>query len=286
MGKLRALLLEPRDHLGRRQLRNPLAAAGSCVVVLFAVLAVAAPVLASHDPAAIDPAHRLQGPSSTAWLGTDALGRDLFSRIVFGARWSLGAAILTTLLVFALGLVVGLAAGYLGGIVDAVLLRIVDALLAFPSLLLALAIVGTLGPGVFNAVLSLAAAGWATYARVVRGLVLTIRERPFVEAARAVGGTDLHIVLRHVLPNVLAPVAVLATLELGEVLLALSALSFLGFGAQPPAPEWGAMLNDARAYFFIAPRLLIAPGLAITLAAIGLNLLGDGLRDVLDPRLG
>ena len=181
---------------------------------------------------------------------------------------------------------VGIAAGYLGGVCDAVLMRITDALLAFPGLLLALAIVGTLGPGVFNAVLALAASGWATYARLVRGLVLTLRERPFVEAARAVGGTDAHIVLRHVLPNILAPVAVLATLELGEVLLALSALSFLGLGAQPPAPEWGAMLNDGRTYFFIAPRLLLAPGAAITLAVIGFNLLGDGLRDVLDPRAG
>ena len=255
-------------------------------MILFALLALAAPLLAPHDPSAIDPVHRLQGPSPRALLGTDALGRDLFSRMVFGARWSLGAAVLTTGLVLALGVMVGVAAGYLGGLVDAVLMRIVDALLAFPGLLLALAIVGTLGPGVFNAVLALTASGWATYARLVRGLVLTLRERPFIEAARAVGGTDAHIVLRHVLPNILAPVAVLATLELGEVLLALSALSFLGLGAQPPAPEWGAMLNDARTYFFIAPRLLLAPGTAITLAVVGLNLLGDGLRDVLDPRVG
>jgi peptide/nickel transport system permease protein len=285
MGELNPPLLEPRDHLARRLLRDPLALTGSCIMVLFALLAVAAPYIASHDPTAVDPVHRLLGPSAGAPLGTDALGRDLFSRIVFGARWSLGAAFVTTGFVFAVGVIVGLAAGYLGGVVDAVLMRIVDALLSFPSLLLALAIVGILGPGVSNAVLALTAAGWATYARIVRGLVLTIRERPFIDAARAVGGTDGHIMLRHVLPNVLAPVAVLATLELGEVLLALSALSFLGLGAQPPAPEWGAMLNDARSYFFIAPRLMLVPGAAITLAVVGLNLLGDGLRDVLDPRL-
>ena len=286
MGELTAALLEPRDHLARRLLRDPAVLGGAGIVILFALLALAAPLLAPHDPSAIDPVHRLQGPSPRALLGTDALGRDLFSRMVFGARWSLGAAVLTTGLVLALGVMVGVAAGYLGGLVDAVLMRIVVALLAFPGLLLALAIVGTLGPGVFNAVLALTASGWATYARLVRGLVLTLRERPFIEAARAVGGTDAHIVLRHVLPNILAPVAVLATLELGEVLLALSALSFLGLGAQPPAPEWGAMLNDARTYFFIAPRLLLAPGTAITLAVVGLNLLGDGLRDVLDPRVG
>lgn len=286
MGELNAVLLEPRDHFARRVLHNPLALGGSCLVLLFALLAIAAPYLASHDPSTIDPVHRLQGPSPGALFGTDALGRDLFSRIIFGARWSLGASFLTTALVLTLGVAVGLAAGYLGGLVDAVLMRVVDALLAFPSLLLALAIVGTLGPGASNAVLALTAAGWATYARIVRGLVMTVRARPFIEAARAAGGTDGHIVLRHVLPNVLAPVAVLATLELGEVLLALSALSFLGLGAQPPAPEWGAMLNDARAYFFIAPRLMIVPGLAITLAVVGLNLLGDGLRDILDPRLG
>ncbi len=285
MGELTAAVLAPRDHLARRLSRDPVVLGGACIVALFVLLALGAPLLAPHDPSAIDPVHRLQGPSLQALLGTDALGRDLFSRVIFGARWSLGASALTTGLVLLLGIAVGVAAGYRGGPVDAVLMRIVDAFLAFPSLLLALAIVGTLGPGVFNAVLALTVSGWATYARLVRGLVLTLRERPFIEAARAVGGTEAHIVLRHVLPNILAPVAVLATLELGEVLLALSALSFLGLGAQPPASEWGAMLNDARSYFFIAPRLLFAPGAAITLAVVGLNLLGDGLRDAFDPRL-
>lgn len=278
------LIVTP-ENLGQRLLRQPLTLGGASVVALFAVLAVAAPFIAPRDPSAIDPVHRLQGPSAGALLGTDALGRDLFSRILCGARWSLGAALLTTVLVLTLGVVVGLAAGYLGGFVEAVLMRIVDALLAFPSLLLALAIVGTLGPGATHAVLALAAVGWATYARIVRGLVLTLRERPFIEAARAIGGTDAHIIWRHVLPNVLAPVAVLATLELAEILLALSAMSFLGLGAQPPAPEWGAMISDARGYFFVAPRLMVAPGIAITLAVAALNLLGDGLRDLLDPRL-
>ena len=286
MGKLNAALLEPHDPLVRRLLRDPLALGGICVVVLLMLVALGAPFLAPHDPSAIDPVRRLQGPSPDALLGTDALGRDLLSRLVFGARWSLGAALVTSALVLTTGVIVGVVAGYLGGFIDAVLMRIVDAVLAFPTLLLALAIVGTLGPGVRNAVLALAAAGWATYARVVRGLVLTIRERPFIESAHALGGTGAHVVFRHVLPNVLAPVAVLATLELGEILLALSALSFLGLGAQPPTPEWGAMLNDARAYFFVAPLLMLAPGIAITLAVVGLNLLGDGLRDVLDPRLG
>ena len=275
----------PVRGVARQLFRHPVAIAGLLLLALLAVIATAAPLMAPHDPAAIDPAHRLEGPSLHALLGTDALGRDLFSRMIFGARWSLGAASLTTATVLLLGMTVGVVAGYAGGSVDAILMRIVDGLLAFPSLLLALAIVGTLGPGLSNAVLALAAVGWGTYARVVRSLVVTVRERPFIEAARAIGATDRAILFRHVIPNVIAPVAVLATVEMGEIILALSALSFLGLGAQPPTPEWGAMLNDTRAYVLTAPRLMIVPGVAITLAVAALNLFGDGLRDVLDPRL-
>jgi peptide/nickel transport system permease protein len=275
----------PVRGVARQLFRHPVAIAGLLLLALLAVIATAAPLMAPHDPAAIDPAHRLEGPSLHALLGTDALGRDLFSRMIFGARWSLGAASLTTATVLLLGMTVGVVAGYAGGSVDAILMRIVDGLLAFPSLLLALAIVGTLGPGLSNAMLALAAVGWGTYARVVRSLVVTVRERPFIEAARAIGATDRAILFRHVIPNVIAPVAVLATVEMGEIILALSALSFLGLGAQPPTPEWGAMLNDTRAYVLTAPRLMIVPGVAITLAVAALNLFGDGLRDVLDPRL-
>lgn len=283
MGGLTLPLVTAPPGLARRVLRHRLGRAGLAIVLLVALLALVAPLVA-HDPTAIETARRLEAPSFAALLGTDALGRDLFSRIVFGARWSLGAAAVTTALVLAIGVLVGLTAGYLGGMADALLMRIVDGLSAFPSLLLALAIIGTLGPGLFNAVLALTAVGWASYARVVRALVLSLRERPFVDAARATGASESHVLFRHVLPNVLPPVVVLATVEMGEIILALSALSFLGLGAQPPAPEWGAMLSDARGYLFTAPRLMIAPGLAITIAVVGLNLLGDGLRDLLDPR--
>jgi peptide/nickel transport system permease protein len=285
MGELSMSLPDVPPGVARRLLRHRLALSGVAILALFTLVAVAAPVIATRDPIAIDPSRMLEGPSLAAFLGTDALGRDLFTRLAYGARWSLGAASAVTAIVLLIGVVVGLAAGYLGGIVDAVLMRIVDGLLAFPSPLLALAIIGVLGPGIVNAVLALTIVGWASYARVARGLVLTLRERPFVEAARATGATDLRILFRHILPNAIPSIVVLATVEMGEVILALSGLSFLGLGAQPPTPEWGAMLNDTRAYLFTAPRLMIVPGVAITLAVVGLNLVGDGPRDLLDPRL-
>jgi ABC-type dipeptide/oligopeptide/nickel transport system permease subunit len=268
----------------RRLLRQPLALAGMVVVGLFALAAVGAPVLAPHEPNAVDVIARLESPSQDHLLGTDALGRDLFSRLLFGARWSLGAAFVVTVLVTAIGVAVGAVSGYLGGRVDAVAMRVVDALLAFPSILLALAIVGVVGPGLRGVLGGLVLVGWAGYARVVRGVVLGVREHEYVQAARAVGGSDTHILRRHVLPNVVSPVVVLASLEMGQLILALAGLSFLGLGAQPPAPEWGTMLNDGRVFLLTAPQLMIYPGVAISLVVLGLNLLGDGLRDVLDPR--
>ena len=269
----------------RRLARQPLALAGLLIVGTFVVAAVAAPVVSPHEPDAVDIVARLAPPSRDHLLGTDALGRDLFSRIVFGARWSLGAAFVVTALVSAIGVAVGAASGYLGGRVDAVAMRVVDALLAFPAILLALAIVGVLGPGLRPVLAGLVMVGWAGYARVVRGIVLAVRENEYVTAARAVGGTDAHVLRRHVLPNVVSPVVVLASLEMGQLILALAGLSFLGLGAQPPAPEWGTMLNDGRVFLLTAPQLMIYPGVAISLVVLGLNLLGDGLRDVLDPRL-
>ena len=269
----------------RRLARQPLALLGLLVVGAFALAAVAAPVLARHEPETVDVVARLASPSRDHWLGTDTLGRDLFSRIVFGARWSLGAAFVVTVAVSAIGVAVGAASGYLGGRVDAVAMRVVDALLAFPAILLALAIVGVVGPGLRGVLTGLVLVGWAGYARVVRGIVLSVRENEYVMAARAVGGSDVHILRRHVLPNVVSPVVVLASLEMGQLILALAGLSFLGLGAQPPAPEWGTMLNDGRVFLLTAPQLMIYPGVAISLVVLGLNLLGDGLRDLLDPRL-
>lgn len=269
----------------RRLLRDRLALTGFLIVGVLAVVAITAPWLAPHDPTAVQPALRLAGSSFEHPLGTDALGRDLLSRLLAGARWSLGTAALATVSVVVIGVIVGLVAGYYGGVIDAIAMRIVDALLAFPTLLLTLAIVGTIGPGLRGVFLGLVAVAWADYARVVRGSVLAVREREYVEAARAAGATDRRLLVRHVLPGVLSPVMVLATLEMGQLVLALSGLSFLGLGAQPPTPEWGAMLNDGRTYFLTTPGLMLYPGIAISLAVLGLNLLGDGLRDVLDPRM-
>jgi len=218
-------------------------------------------------------------------LGTDQLGRDLLARLLYGARYTLGTGLAAMALILFVGTSVGLVAGLLSGRVDVVLMRIVDVLLAFPSLILALAIVGMLGPSLTNVLIGIAAVGWASYARVVRGLVLSLREREFVEAAHALGASRLWVARRHILPHVLPTVVVLASLDLGNLLLAISALSFLGVGAQAPTPEWGRMLNDARPFLWQAPHLMLFPGLAIFLVVLACNFLGDGLRDLLDPRM-
>ncbi|HXG69572.1 MAG TPA: ABC transporter permease subunit [Gemmatimonadaceae bacterium] len=267
-----------------RWLHDRLTLTGLMIVSSFLVLAIAAPVIAPYNPAGIDPAHRLEGISSAHIFGTDNLGRDLFSRMAYGARWSLGAAALATAAIVCIGVVVGTAAGYKGGRTGDVLMRTVDVVLAFPSLLLALAIAGTLGPGIGSVMVGLVSVGWAAYARVVRGMVLELRERDFVAAARALGASDRYIVTRHIIPNVLPAITVLATVEMGELILALAGFGFLGVGIQPPTPEWGAMINDARPFVLDAPALVVVPGIAIGLLVGGFNLLGDGLRDALDPR--
>ena len=257
--------------------------AGLGIVAVLGTVACLAPWLAPHDPILVDAASGFAGPSAVHWLGTDNLGRDVLSRLVYGARWSLGIVVVATLVVITVGVTVGIAAGYVGGLVDDVLMRIVDTLLSVPSLLLGLAIVGTLGPGIGTLTIGLASIWWVSHARVVRGLVLGLRERAFVDAARALGATDRCIIVRHILPAILPAVTVLASLEMGELVLAISGFSFLGLGVQPPTPEWGGMLNDGRAFFFTAPQLMLYPGLAISVAVLGFNMLGDGLRDALDP---
>ena len=269
----------------RRMVTDPLSAAGLAIVTLFVLAAILAPLLSPHDPNAINATQRLMGPSGEHWLGTDELGRDTFSRLVYGARWSLGTAAVASFVVMVIGVTVGALAGYYGGWLDAVSMRVVDVLFAFPSLILILAIVGTLGPGLRNLMIALIATSWVTYARVVRGLVLSLRERGFVRASLALGARDRRLVFRHILPNVVPPVVVLASLQIGGLILALAALGFFGLGVQPPTPEWGSMINQSRLYLQVSPILMIWPGLAISLTVIGFNLLGDGLRDVLDPRL-
>ncbi len=258
---------------------------GLVIVAAMALIAIAAPVLAPDDPTRIDAVRRLAPPSTDALLGTDNLGRDILSRLIWGARLSLGTAALAAVLILTIGIGLGMVAGYYGGFLDDLLMRIVDVLLAFPALILALAIAGVLGPSITSVMVGIVAVAWADYARVMRGQVLAARERQYVEAARATGVRDLRILARHLLPNVLPPILVLASLEMGGLILAISGLSFLGLGAQPPTPEWGAMLNDGRAFIGAAPQLMIYPGLAISIVVVGFNLLGDGLRDAFDPHL-
>lgn len=274
-----------RTHPLRQFVSDRLAATGLAIVAVLTLAAIFAPLLAPHDPTVIDPLNNLQGSSRDHLLGTDELGRDVFSRLLMGARWSLGIAALATVCVMLVGTMIGLVAGYLGGWIDAIVMRIVDALLALPSLVLYLAIIGTLGPGIRNVFIALVSISWASYARVMRGLVLSVRERAFVKASRSLGAGNGRLMLRHILPNVISPIIVLATLQLGGTILALAALGFFGLGAQPPTPEWGTMINQGRLFLQTNPGLMVYPGIAISLAVLGFNLMGDGLRDVLDPQL-
>lgn len=279
-----SLPVSPRP-LMYRLVRDPTALLGLTILGALAVAAVLAPWLTPHSPAAQDVLNRYADASADHPLGTDHLGRDVWSRLLFGARTSLGTSVLLGTAVLLIGVAVGTVAGFAGGLVDGAVMRVVDVLLAFPHFLLVLVIVGALGPGLVNLAIAFTIAGWVGYARVVRGLVLSVRERPFVDSARALGLRRRRIITHHVLPAVIGPVIVLWTLRTGQLLLALAAFSFLGLGVQPPAPEWGAMLNDARDSLARAPRLMMYPGVAITLAALGFNLLGDGIRDALDPTL-
>lgn len=274
-----------RHNVLRRLMRDRSALAGLIVAALLVTFALAAPLVAPHDPAAQHTSKRLASPSRTYPLGTDTLGRCLLSRLLYGARVSLTAAGAASLLALIIGVALGAISGYIGGWVDVALMRVVDLILAFPLLVLALAITGFVGVGMMGVLLGIVSVWWASYARIVRGLVLSIRERSFVEAARSAGAGHARIIIRHVLPNVVSPVIVLATLEIGGLILAISGLNFLGLGVQPPTPEWGAMLNDGRPFLRSAPQLMIYPGLMMSLAVLGFNLLGDGLRDALDPRL-
>jgi peptide/nickel transport system permease protein len=271
--------------------RSPLAGLGALIVGLVIVAALAAPWLATTDPIDQDLAAALKPPfwapdgSREHPLGTDHLGRDVYSRLIYGAQISLTISVLAALLGAAVGVAAGLVAGYRGGRVGAVIMRIVDLNLAFPLILLALAVVALLGANLRNLVIVMAITTWMIYARVVRGLSLTLREQEFVQAVRALGAHDARIIARHILPNVLPAVLVIWTLEVARVILMESALSFLGLGVPPPTPTWGRMLAEGRDYLTMAGWISIFPGLAIMLTVLGINFLGDGLRDLLDPRL-
>lgn len=276
------------SDVARHLLRNPPALAGAAAALAVVLAALLAPWLAPHPAdalGAVHPERKLQPPGPGHWLGTDELGRDLLSRILFGARLSLLAAALAVGLALLLGVPLGLLAGYAGGRADLWLTRLTDVVLGFPPLLLAVALAAAFGPSLVNAMVATALAWWPWYARIVRAEAAALRVRPFVEGARAAGASDLRILLRHVLPNALPPVIVQASLDVGSVILTAAALGFLGLGAQPPQPEWGLMVSTGRTYLLTHPWVAVAPGLAIFVTALAFNLLGDGLREALDPRL-
>ncbi|GIV75978.1 MAG: diguanylate cyclase [Litorilinea sp.] len=265
--------------------REKTAVVGALLILLFALLALLAPVLSPYDPLFQNIAESLRPPSADYLLGTDKLGRDLLSRMLYGARISLVVGVVVVTLAGGFGALIGLLAGYLGGWADELLMRVTDIFFAFPSLILAMAIAGALGPSLRNALIAVAVVMWPVYARLVRGQTLVLREQEFVQAARSVGVSTWRIILRHLLPNTLAPLLVQASFDMGTVILTVSGLSFIGFGAQPPTPEWGAMISEGRNYITTQWWLTAVPAMGILLLVAAFNLVGDGLRDLLDPRL-
>jgi ABC-type dipeptide/oligopeptide/nickel transport system permease subunit len=274
------------ERVSRALRRDPRAWFGVAVVVLIVLLAVLAPLVSHGDPLAIDLVNQLQGPSRQHWLGTDIQGRDVWARLVYGSRISLTAGIVSQAIALLLGLTLGLVAGYKGGWVDEVVMRLADVTLAFPTLLLLIAMAAALQPSLIIVFFTIGVVGWAGMARLVRGQVLIVRQLEFVQASRALGSRDTRIILRHVLPNVVAPILIAATLGVAAAIMAEASLSFLGLGVQPPTPSWGAMIADGRDLNQLrhAPWTSVSPGLAIGAAVLGFNLLGDALRDALDPR--
>jgi peptide/nickel transport system permease protein len=296
MGTLREYLTSERPA-SRRQARyaqfyrqwralrgNPLALIGLAIVLGLLAIAALAPWIAPYDPLAQNLGQRLLPPSAAHWMGTDALGRDIFSRILHGTRITLAIVLLVVISVGPIGLLIGTLSGYFGGWIDTLLMRVTDIFLAFPRLVLALAFVAVLGPGIENAIIAIAFTAWPPYARVARAETLVIRNADYIAAVRLQGASHVRIVLRHVIPMCLPSVIVRTTLDMAGIILTAAGLGFLGLGAQPPSPEWGAMIATGREYIFDQWWVAAFPGIAICLVALGFNLIGDGLRDVLDAR--
>ena len=280
-------LRPPRPSLWRRLVRtDPMAVGALVVVALIGLAAMAAPILPLANPDATNLGARLVSPFQEGYvLGTDHLGRDLLSRVVWGARVSLTIGFFAALIASTVGAITGIVGGYLGGKVDHLLMRLIDVILAFPYVLLAIALVAALGPGLFNAMIAIAVVNIAFYARNIRGSVLSIRNQGYVDAARASGGSNAHILVRHVLPNVVAPLLVLISMNVGWMITETAGLSFLGLGAQPPQADWGSMLADGRDFITVAYHVATIPGIAILILVLTLNILGDAMRDLLDPRM-
>ncbi len=263
---------------------NPLGMMGLVIVLLFVFMAVAAPLLATHNPAAQNLDLRLAPPSAEYWLGTDELGRDIYSRIIYGSRVTLGMVVSVVIIVAPIGLAIGAIAGFFGGIVDKALMRITDVFLAFPRLILALAFVAALTPGIESAILAIALTAWPPYARLARADTLTVRNSDFIAAYRLTGGSNWRIVFRHIAPLCMPNMIVRVTLDMSSIIITAASLGFLGMGAQPPSPEWGAMIATAKRFIFDQWWVAAAPGAAIFIVSLAFNFLGDALHDVLDPK--
>jgi peptide/nickel transport system permease protein len=273
-----------RDFV-RGLLGNKGALAGLIVLILLILAAIFAPLITTYDPIVIDPPNRTAPPSRDHWLGTDGFGRDIYTRIVYGARVSLPVGLIAVSIAATVGAVLGLIAGYYGRLADAVIMRVIDVMLAFPNIMLALVIVAILGPSIRNVMIAVGIGEIPRYTRLIRGQVLSARELLYVEAAKVIGVPTSKIMFRHILPNVVSPVIVLATLSVGSAILAAAGLSFLGLGAQPPRPEWGSMLADGRQFLSSHWWVATMPGIAIAITVLSINMFGDGLRDILDPRI-
>lgn len=265
--------------------RNKAAMLGLTILIILFILAIFGDHIMPYNPNVGELSESLQAPSSSHWLGTDEQGRDVLSRIIDGAEISLRVGITAVVVALSIGLTLGAFAGYYGGLIDMIIMRFMDIILAFPSLLLAIALMSTLGKGIDKAIIAISVVTIPHYARIVRGSILSVKESEYVQAAKVIGNTDISIIFKHILPNVLAPIIVRATLGISIAILDTAALGFLGLGVQPPYAEWGTMLGAGRAYFFNANHLVLFPGLAITITVLAFNLLGDGLRDALDPKL-
>ena len=272
-------------RVASRALRNPLSVAGLIIIGTLIGLAIVAPLVAPYDPTKTDVVNRLAPPSAAHWFGTDALGRDILSRVIYGSRVSLRIALLAAVIATAIGVPLGIVSGYFRGRTDDLLMRLTDMFLAFPSLILAMAIAAALRPTLENVIIAISLAAWPAYARLARSVTLALREETFVEAARASGATSGRILRRHVLPGVLSPVVIQVSLSMGGIILTAAGLGFIGLGAQPPTPEWGVMIAEGRNFITQQWWVSTFPGIAIALVVLGFNLLGDGIRDILDPRL-
>lgn len=276
--------MDTRDTL-RRFSKNPIIPIGTVIIILMILIGTFAPYLSPYNPTKMSPRNRREAPSKEHWLGTDRLGRDMLSRMVWGARVSLVIGVLAVAVAMGIGLTIGMISGYYGGILDEILMRIMDVIFAFPSLLLAIALIAVTGPSMRNIIFVVAVIRIPRFARILRASVLSLKQKEFVEAARALSKSDVGIMVQHILPNCIAPLTVQASLSVATAIITESALSFLGLGVRPPTPSWGQMIADGRSELFTAPWIVIFPGLAIMLTVLGYNLLGDGLRDALDPRL-